>query len=162
MSTLTEVSGVNYAHDLEAPPAMVPAQQRYGRVRHLYDSYVLATGDNFGTSGLINLMKIPKGARVIGGHCYSPSLGTTGIFDIGWAASAELDSSGVALEAADADGLFVSQDAGGQAVDNDMSGAVAGWQKTFAAEVQVQADFSEASDGSGSRTISVCLLIVVD
>lgn len=156
MSTLTTVSGANYAHTQASPPEMIPAKEQYGRVRHLYDSYTLATGDNFGTSGLINMMKIPKGARVIGGQFVSPDLGTTGIVDIGWAASDD------AVEAADADGLFVAVDIGGVAGNSYMNGAVAGWQKTFAAEVQVQVDFTEASAGSGSRVIQLMLLICVD
>lgn len=159
MSTLTTVKGANRTNIEATPPVQAPSKESYGRIRVLYDSYTLATGDNFGTSGLIRLMTIPQNAKLHQAFVKSPDLGTTGIFDVGWAAGATGD------EAADADGIFVgsvSCDAGGQAIGNWMTGATPGFAKTFSEAVEVQMDFSEASAGSGSRVISLTLLLSVD
>lgn len=161
MATLTTVSGVNYAKEVSNPPVALASQQSYGRVRFAYDEYTVDSADEFGTSGLIKLMKIPKGARLVDAHVVCPATGATGIFDVGWAASAEL-SGGVALELADADGIFAGIDPGAAAVDSRMAGTVAGWNKTFAAEVQVQADCTEATADMGTLTFKLAIFYVVD
>lgn len=161
MATLTTVSGVNYAKEVSVPPVALAAQQSYGRVRYAYDEYTVDAADEFGTSGLIKLMKIPKGARLIDARVVCPATGATGIFDIGWAASAEL-SGGSAVEAADADGIFVGIDPGAAAVDAKMAGTVNGFNRTFAAEVQVQADCTEATADMGTLTLKLGIFYVVD
>ncbi len=156
MSTLTTVYGANNTiRDQTIPAPKLKASNNYGRLRILYDEYTLATGDNFGTSGLIKMMKIPAGAKLIQAHIHSPDLGTTGIVDVGYAASAD------GVEVADADGIFAQADCGGVALNAWMTdGAALG--KEFAAEVEVQIDFTEASAGSGSRVIKLSLFIAVD
>lgn len=157
MATLTTVYGANHTLAYQnSPPSMVPANEWYGRVRHLYDSYTVGASDEFGTSGLIKMMKIPKGARLIDAQVVCPATGATGVFDIGWAAGA------TAAEAADADGIFVGIDPGAAAVDANMAGTVAGWNKTFSEEVQVQIDCTEATAAMAGLTIKLSLLIVVD
>ncbi len=56
------------------------------------------------------LGKIPKGARVVEAVISFPDLGGSGSVDLGWAASAELDSAGSAVEAADVDGFLANVD----------------------------------------------------
>ncbi len=156
MTTLTTVYGANNTiRDQTTPAPKLAANNNYGKLRVLYDEYTLATGDNFGTSGLIKMMKIPAGSKLIQAYFHSPDLGTTGIVDIGYAASAD------GVETADADGLFAAVDCGGVAADAWMtSGAALG--KEFASEVEVQIDFTEASAGSGVRVIKLSVLIAVD
>lgn len=157
MATLTDVYGVNATkRDVTRPAEKVPANEQYGRVRVLYDEYTVDTADEFGTSGLIKMMKIPKGARLVGARVVCPATGATGIFDVGWAAGAK------GVELADADGIFAAQDPGDAAVDAQMAGTVAGFNKTFEEEVQVEVDFSEATADMGTKTLKLMLFIVVD
>lgn len=158
MSTLTTVYGVNNTKtNITLPTVKVPASEAGGRVRHLYDEYTPGTGDEFGTSGLIKMMTIPKGARVIDAQVVCPATGATGIFDIGWAASAE---SGAVT--ADADGFFVGIDPGAAAVDANMAGTVAGWNKTFDEAVVVQVDCTEATASMATLTLKLSILYVLD
>lgn len=91
---------------------------------------------------IIKLAKLPKGARVLDAHLSFPDLGTAGTLELGWAASPELDSDGVTVEAADADGFMASIDVNtAAAIVNmaDVSGAAApGFCKKFSGEVDVQ------------------------
>lgn len=157
MATLTTVYGANHTKSfISEPPEMVDACEQKGRVRHLYDEYTVDAADEFGTNGIIKMMKIPKGARVIDAQVVCPATGATGIFDIGWAAGADGD------EAADADGFFSQIDPGAAAVDANMAGTVAGWNKTFAEEVEVQIDCTEATADMGTKTIKLSILYVLD
>lgn len=132
-----------------------------GRVRMLKFDHTFAADVN-AISDIVKLVKLRKNSKVIGGRLYCPSLGTTGIFHWGYAASAELDSSGSAVEAADADAFGVSLDAGGQAVDSTMAGTVAGFLKEFGAEVDVQLAFTEATDAAEGDSLKGYLLVVQD
>lgn len=156
MATLTTVNGVNATLRANVPSEKVIANQQYGRVRHLYDEYTVDAADEFGTSGLIKMMKIPKGARVIDARVVCPATGATGIFDIGWAAGAG------GVELADADGFFAGIDPGAAAVDAKMVGTRPGWQKTFAEEVEVQIDCTEATAAMAGLKIALEIQIVVD
>lgn len=156
MATLTTVNGANATLRASVPSEQLAVQENYGRVRVLFDSYTVDTADEFGTSGLINCMKIPKGARLVDAAVVCPATGASGIFDIGWAAGAG------SVEAADADGIFAQIDPGAAAVDARMAGTVAGWNKTFEEEVQVQIDCTEATADMGTKTIKLMLMIVVD
>ena len=157
MATLTTVYGVNNTKtNVTLPTVKVPACEAGGRVRHLYDAYTVGAGDDFGTSGLVKLMTIPKGARVVGMQLVCPDLGTTGQFEVGWAASAESGA-----EIADPNGFFTTVTAT-SAVDSNMSGALPGWNKTFSEAVEVQIDFTQATDVAAGLTIKISLLYVLD
>lgn len=163
MATLTTVSGANVTLKESVPAEKLDVSTNYGRVRVLYDSYAVDTADEFGTSGLIRLFEIPKGARLIDFEVSMPAAGATGIFDIGWAASDELDSDGNPLEAADADGIIQQVDPGAAAVNRQkMLSTVPGYMKKFAGAVEVQADCTEATADSGGDTFEFLALIVVD
>ncbi len=162
MATLTTVKGVNRTLLENNPSEKLDVTQNYGRLRVLVDSYTVGTADEFGTSGLIRMMTIPKGARLIDAHVSMEAAGATGIFDVGWAASAEL-SGGTAVEAAAADGIFAAVDPGAAAINKQvMSSTVEGYLKKFGAAVEVQVDWSEVSADSGDDTLELVLFIVVD
>lgn len=162
MSTLTTVSGVNYALRNAVPPSLIPANENYGRLRVLYDYYDKSASDEFGTSGLIRMFLIPKGAKLVDSIFTTTDLGTTGVVDIGWAASDEL-SAGVAVELADADGIFAAADCKtSTVVAVHMTGLTPGMNKTFSAAVEVQVDFTEASNSSATGRIALASFISVD
>lgn len=105
---------------------------------------------------IIKLGKIPKGARVLSMKFNCTDLGTTGAFNIGHAASAELDSSGSAVEAAAATFL-------GSAIDVNTAAVAAVYypagSKRVAAEVDLQLAASTATTVAG--TINGYLLYVM-
>ena len=158
---MATVYGTTYLAQNGQSTSRLPIGDVGGRVRSLYFTHTFAADVN-AISDIVKLCKLPKGARVVGGRLYSPSLGTTGIFHWGWAASAELDSAGTALELIDADGFGVSLDAGGQAVDSTMAGTVGGFLKKFAADVDVQLTLTEATDSAINDVIKGALFYVVD
>jgi hypothetical protein len=163
MATLTTVKGANLTLKESTPSEMLDVTMSYGRMRVLYDSYVVDTADEFGTSGLVRLFTIPKGARLVHVEVSMEAAGATGIFDLGWAASAELDSAGTAVEAADADGIIQQVDPGAAAIEKQlMPSTRPGYCKLFTAAVEVQADWTEASADSGTDTLEVLAYIVVD
>ncbi len=158
MATLTTVYGANATlRDQTVPPVALASQQNYGRVRVLQDSYTQSASDEFGTSGIINMMKIPKGARVVDGILAITTSGSAGKFEVGWAAGA------TGTEVADANGLYEEVDPGNAALTGQrMSSVVAGFNKTFAEEVQVQLDCTEATAGGAAAVYELTLFIVVD
>lgn len=157
MATLTTVKSDQLTDIESVPSEKVDVTQNYGRLRVLYGSYTVDTADEFGTDGLIRMFTIPKGARVIGGEISCPATGATGIFEVGWAADAD------AVETADPNGFWTSQDPGAAAVDAvRMSSTVPGYFKKFNAACEVQCDWTEASADAGTKTIECVIFIVVD
>lgn len=140
---------------VNVPADKLPIGDYNGRVRMLKFDHTFAADVN-AIADIVKLGKLPKGAKVIGGRLYCPSLGTTGIFHWGFAADAG------AVETADPDAFGVSLDAGGQAVDSTMAGTVGGFLKEFAAEVDVQLAFTEASDDAADVVVKGYLLFVVE
>lgn len=162
MATLTTVKGANLTLVEQEVSEKLDVTQNYGKLRVLADSYTVGDDDEFGTSGLIRMFKIPKGARLIDARVAMPASGANGQFEVGWAASEDLDESGSAVEAADPNGIFTTQDPGDAAVDARMSATVAGFLKRFDAEVEVQVDFTEATADSGGDTLELMCLISVE
>jgi hypothetical protein len=163
MATLDTVKGANLTLKESVPSEKLDVTMNYGKLRVLYDSYTVASADEFGTDGLVRLFTIPKGARLVHCEVSMEASGATGIFDLGWAASAELDSDGVAIEAADADGIIASVDPGAAAIEKQlMPSTRPGYCKLFNAAVEVQADWTEVSADSGGDTLEVLAFIVVD
>lgn len=162
MATLTTVKGVNRTLQENVPSEMLDVTQNYGNLRVLYDSYTVDSADEFGTDGLIRLFTIPKGARLIEFEVSMPASGATGVFDIGWAASDELDSSGSPVEAADADGIMSQVDPGDAAVDRQaMLSTAPGYMKKFNAAVEVQAACAEATAAAAGKTLHFMAIISV-
>lgn len=157
MATLTTVKGANLTLRESVPASALDVTMNYAKLRVLYDYYTVDTADEFGTDGLIRLFTIPKGARLIDFETSVEAAGATGIYDIGWAASAD------GVETADADGIMASVDPGAAAVSRQkMVSTVPGYMKKFAAAVEVQADFSEVTADSGTDTFEFVAIIAVD
>lgn len=157
MATLDEVKGSNLTLKESVPAEKIDVTMNYGNLRVLYDSYTVDAADEFGTDGLIRLFTIPKGARLIEFEVSMPASGTTGIFDIGWAAGANGD------EAADPNGIISQVDPGAAAVDRQkMLSTVDGYMKKFSEAVEVQADCTEATADAGGDTYEFMAIIVVE
>lgn len=121
------------------------------RVRFSYFSYTAAGALVIST--IIKLCKIPKGARVLDAVIKSADLGTVGTLDLGWAASAELDSTGTAVEASSGTGFINAMDvhtAADVIKASDNQAAPAGVLKKFSAEVDLQINVSAATDAAGA------------
>jgi len=101
----------------------------------------------------IKLAKIPKGAKVLFMRFVSSDLGTTGDLDIGWSASAALDSSGSPIVAASATGIAAAVDVNAAAVATQYYP-----NQHFAEEVDLQLNASEATTAAG--TISGYIMYV--
>jgi hypothetical protein len=150
------------------PATALDVTLNYGKIRYISDSYTCPTADEFGTSAVINFFKIPKGARVLEMMITAPVDGgspATGQFDVGWLASVETDANGTVLEAADADGFYVSTvaDVGAGALARlQVAATRPGYRKKFAAEVQVQADCAEATLDYGTKVILLEAYIVIE
>lgn len=164
MATLTTVKSTQLTTIEGGSGSKLDAGQNYGLLRVLYGSYTVDSADEFGTSGLVRMFKIPAGARLIDAEVSMEASGATGIFDVGWAASTALDpDTGSALEAADPNGIFEQVDPGAAAVTRQkMVATVPGYMKRFTAEVEVQCDWTEASADSGGDTLELVCIIALD
>lgn len=158
MATLSgTLKGANATNRDAVPSIRAKVQQEHGRVRYAYDSYTVPSADELGTSAVVNFMKIPKGARLIEAELNVPASGATGQFTVGWLAGANGD------EAADADGIFTTQDPGLAAIDRGkMLNSVAGYNKEFSEEVQVQLAVSEITADAGGDKWELAIMYVLD
>lgn len=158
MATLTTVYSDQYTDAYrDVPSSKVKAADKGGVLRRAYGSYTVDAADEFGTSGLINFFKLPKGATIVAAYVSCEASGATGIFDVGWDAGAE------SLETADANGIFAAVDPGAAAVDRQaMSSTVPGYNHTLLDEVNIQADFSELTADAGGDTYELEVWYVVD
>lgn len=147
--------GINATlRDNTVPSGKLKVNNNHGRLRVAYDSFTL--GAVIGTSDNVFMMEIPAGAKLYDAEVNSDDLGTTGVLNIGWEASAD---GGVA---ADADGIFAALDVKTAAVARQkMVNSVAGFRKEFTEKVRVVITASEATSAS-SGTINLALYYVVD
>lgn len=150
--------GVQYNEAFVAVPiTKVPPGEINGEVRTLIFDYVIP-GTAPALNDIIKLGKIPKGARIIDAEIAFPDLGTVGVIELGWAASADIDTAGVAIEAASASGLLAAVDVHtAAAIVNmaDVAGAyVAGYSKRFLAECDLQIKVSTAWDAVAGANIT--------
>lgn len=156
MSTLSgNLYGINATNTLATVPAV--NNEPYdlgGRVRVAYDSYTVPSGDEVGTSAVINLFKLPKGARVVGGQLTSSSTASAGVYQVGY------QENGV--DSAVATAFWAAQDMGAAAIDLQLAGTAAGYMKVFGAETQVEVTFTTATTSGAGDTIKVKLFYVVD
>jgi hypothetical protein len=164
MATLTTVKGTQMTTIEGGTGSKLDAGQNYGVLRVLYGSYTVDAADEFGTDGLVRLFTIPAGARLIDCEVSMEATGATGIFDLGWAASPEVDpDTGSALEAADPDGIIQQVDPGAAAINRQkMPSTRPGYMKRFAGSVEVQADWTEVSADAGGDTLEVVAIIALD
>ena len=137
----------------------VPAKQAEigevgGKMKILFDEFTAGQNVYAIADKILIGAKLPKGARVIEAQLISPSLGTTGIMQLGFLANG--------VDAEDLDAFIVSADAGGQAVKALSPAGAAGLHKKFAADTQVVINFTEASDAASGDLISVAIHYVMD
>lgn len=146
--------GTNATKVLNTSPAkLVESAELTGKIHVHYDEYVfagdLAANDVINMGGLL-----PANARVIDVVLDSPDLdtGSTGALISGWAASAQVDSSNVAIEAADDNGFLTTVDvhtAGkAQSMNTLLQSNVPGKFKRFSAAVQPQITISGETDAT--------------
>lgn len=135
----------------KAPMGTIRGRMRVVKFEGTFAADVQAIADK------IKLFKIQPGWRVLDWKVYCPSLGTTGIFKMGYAAS----TSGNTV--ADDDAFGSGYDAGGQLVlAVPAPASAAGWLKLFDEEVEVEAVFTEASDSANGDIIKGWFMIAVD
>ena len=147
--------GVNYSKkNISVPSEKVQGKEHSGKVRMAFDSYVFVA--NVVSGATIKLMKLPKGAKVVDAVCKCPSLGTTGIFSLGYEANG--------VDVADLDGflLATSIDAGGQAVLGSATLGSAAIFKEFSAETQVVLTQTEATDVANGLAIEVAIFYTME
>ncbi len=134
---------------VEVPSSKIQSGDFNGKPQIVYFSYPIpAVAPS--NADIIKLGKLPKGARVLDAVLLLPDLGDTTVLELGWAASAELDSAGAAVELIDADGFLAAID-GDVAADcftmisaQEAGGALAGHLKKFSAEVDIQITVTDA------------------
>ena len=73
-------SGVNYARTQAEPPVLIPGGEHNARVKCSFDSFKGAVALN----DVIGMMKLPKGARIIEAVISHASLGTAGLYKVGF------------------------------------------------------------------------------
>lgn len=133
---------------VDVPSDKIRPGDQSGDVRFMFFDHTITAAPTDGD--ILKLGRLPKGARIVDACLSFPDLGTAGVLNVGWAASAELDGpnglSGSAIEAADADGLFVSLDVNA-AADTVLASSqvnVPGILKKFSAAVDIQATITTA------------------
>lgn len=104
------LNSVNYAKT-QNNQKVSPGEDN-ARSKGIYDSYTLP-GVVLANNDEINSLFIPEGAIITEAWIKSPSLGTTGIINLGLRAFDDIDENSIAE---DPNGLVDAADAGGQAV----------------------------------------------
>lgn len=137
---------------VDRPYGAVEASKYNGRLRSIVATYDVV--GELATSDDIFLTKLPEGARVLDMRVVSPDWGTTGACNIGWLANG--------VDAADADGFFAALDCNTAAVDAKLSGAIAGWNKKFAAPTDVVLKPTAVSTAMDGNQIVVHISYVID
>jgi hypothetical protein len=134
---------------VEVPSSKINSPDFNGLVKVLYFTYPIPSVVP-SNADVIKLARLPKGARVLDAVLLLPDLGDTTVLELGWAASLELNSSAVTVEAADPDGLLAAID-GDVAADSfsmqqaqEAGGALAGHLKKFSGEVDIQITVTDA------------------
>lgn len=152
-----------YLLSTSLPPQRVEQGDLRGRMHYLYDEYQGSV--DLGASDVVNFAPLPAGARVLSVELSFPDEGTTGTAKLGWAASAQLDSSGVAVVAADDDGFLASVDlkTAADTVNMGDQANVPGFGKKFAAVVVPQLTMTEATNSINTTSpIKLCIGFILD
>ncbi len=154
---MATLKGTNVTLKENVPVDKLDVTQNYGKLRVLYDSYTVPSANEIASADVIRFFTIPKGARLISCEVSMPASGATGIFNLGWSASADGN------EVADANGIIALADPGGAALEKQlMLSTVDGYMKRFAGEVEVQATFTEITADSGGDTLEVMAIVSVE
>lgn len=142
---MTAYNGDNYQGGYAAEPrSPYPPGELGGTPKKLIDrktlTVALAVGDT------IAVGKLPANSMVTDAKVYiDVTLGATGIFDLGHAASTDEDGNAIAV---DTDGFVDQADAGGQAVLKRASELSPSLYKRFGEETEVYLTCTEVMDGT--------------
>lgn len=145
---MATVYGTNATNrDVTIPAVKNKSKDERGRLFCAYDTYVAAAAIPIST--IINLMKLPPGARVHEVILDSDDLGTVGTISVGWAANG--------VDSVNATGFLTAQDVHTAAATFRMTGLVApaGHFKEFTVETQVTATAAAATDVAGTFRVAV-------
>ena len=153
MATFKSVNYTYQAGEVQGGPKAAVGDIS-GRVRILNLAYtfaqnVIAIGD------FVKLAKLPAGARLVDFRLAVGDLGTTGAAKMGWAASDD------AVEAADSTGLLAITTMT-SATDSVMLGAAVGFMKKFASGVDIQLEFTTATDAANAIAVKGYIAYVID
>lgn len=144
--------GVNHTLKyINVPSEKVPAKEETGKVRLAYDSFVFDA--ELAVNDVIKLMKLPKGAKVVDAIVKAPSLGATGIFDLGYEANG--------VDVADPNGFVSAADFGGAAAAKRME-LEDGVFKEMGAESQVILTCTELTAAAATKKIEVAVFYVLE
>ena len=153
---MASLSGVNYTKETASPKAKIENGEVFGSVHYLREEYALA-GAVLAIGDTITGPMLPKGARVLDAAVkISATLGTGGILDLGYQASAD------GLEVADPNAFVLQADGGGAAVLAKAAIGSAGLDKKFLAAVRTEAIMTEASTATTGVTISFWITYVIN
>lgn len=131
----------NYAKREATPRNMIPPREVSGSVVVGYDEYTVASADEIAAADVIRTgIRIPKGARILGGRFVCPATGATGQFDAG-------------ILGGDTDGLIDGADPGAAAVNSELNGALVG--QVVAADSDVILTCAELTADAGTKTIQI-------
>lgn len=143
------------------PKQMINRGEFNGKIRAIFDSHTFVANVN-AIADIVKLGKIRKGMRFVDALVKCGSLGTTGIFSLGYAIGDAGASGGEPT--ADADGFIVvgQLDAGGQAVLGRATSASAAVGKQFADDCDIQAVFTEATDAAAGVVLYSWVFVIAD
>ena len=147
---MATIYGANATLRQNVPSEKIDSSDQGGRVRMIYDSYTSA-----GAIAINSILemgdKVPAGARILDVWLNYTGASTVGTIEVGWAASAD------GGEAADENGFLAGQVVTTADCDkmSDVNAAVAGMGKKFSEPVQVQLDFTAASDAADTYELFV-------
>lgn len=151
---MAEVYGVNATLRNNVPSEKIASGDHNSGIARSYDSYAFLA--ELDTTDTLYMNKIPAGAKVVGIKVSCGDLGTTGLFNIGWGASAD------GGEAADADGFFAALDVKTAAQSNsEMAYTVAGFNKEFSEEVQLEVVPTEITQAAIGEELHIEVLYVL-
>lgn len=149
--------GVNYAKLVQNIPSLAPQGELGGKIRTMYDSFVLTADLASGDTILMGSL-LPEGARLRDCVVTSEALGGSCTVDVGWAAGA------TGAEAASPTGFFsalpVSSATVGKAHGSTYEGSF--YQKILAEAVQVVVAEHAVSSSATGKKIQVEVSYVVD
>jgi len=156
--------GVEATKVLANLPSLQEQGKYAGKLMQMYDTFVLTA--DLAAGDIIKMgSPIREGARLVNCRITTGALGGSCTIDVGWAASAQLDSAGAAVEAAASTGIFaalpVSSATVASARGNTYEGASI-FQKVLAAAVQIQVAEHAVSSGATGLAISIELDYIVD
>lgn len=153
---MADLYGVNATKLRNVPEEKIPTGEQSGKLRVAYDKYSLAAAISTDT---INLMLIPKGARIIDVVVKFADLSSgSGTLDVGWAASSD------AVESADDDGFFNELAVGSAGCKSivDTNASIVGHLKKFDAECRLIITNGGTSCDATSGDIEVTVLYTME